>query len=497
MKAYLRQSVRPPVRACSRRRRDRTWRTSWCPALALFILTGCGSDTDSTGIVAVGSVRADRIVGVWEGTLSQVNLRIVVHIDDEDDRLTVSLDSPDQNAYGIAADTATFDGEQLSFMVDSIDAGYLGTLSTDGSLIRGRWSQSAEFGLDLGRVDLGTSRNRPQTPKPPFPYGDEDVRFPGGAPDVTLAGTLTLPQAGNFPVVVLVTGSGAQDRDETIVGHKPFWVLADYLTRHGVGVLRYDDRGFAQSTGNISTATTEDFADDALAAISYLQSRRDVVANRIGVVGHSEGGNVVSILAGRDAPFSCGVLMAGPAVSGEQIHQRQVRMIIERQPFPIADDLVKKIAAMNESLYVAARMNASFDERRAIARDIYQSALAGFDEVERKLLNLNDEVQVDGIVTDWFRYFLGYDPRVDLEASKVPLLAMYGALDLQVPPDQSVPVLEKIDTNHGKIEVQTFPDLNHLFQHATTGLPSEYGVIDETLAPEVMLAIKEWVLANC
>ena len=445
----------------------------------------------------MGTVGLDRIVGVWEGTLSQVNLRIVVHVENGDDGLLVRFDSPDQNAYGIPADSVSFDGEQLSFNVDSINAGYVGTLNSDGSLIRGRWSQLVDLVLDLGRVVKDSARGRAQNPKPPFPYDIEDVSFDGGAPDVTLAGTLTLPKSGDYPVVVLVTGSGAQDRDETIVGHKPFWVLADYLTRHGVGVLRYDDRGFAQSTGNISTATTSDFADDALAAITYLRSRPDVIAHRIGVIGHSEGGNVVSILAGREAPFSCGVLMAGPAVSGEQIHQRQVRMIIERQPFPIADDLVKKIAAMNESLYAVSRMNASLEERRVIARDIYQSELAEFDEVERKLLNLNDEVQVDAIVTDWFRYFLDYDPRIDLAASKVPLLAMYGALDLQVPPDQSVPVLEKINTNHGKIEVRTFPGLNHLFQHATTGLPSEYGVIDETLAPEVMLAIKEWVLANC
>ena len=445
----------------------------------------------------MGTVGLDRIVGVWEGTLSQVNLRIVVHVENGDDGLLVRFDSPDQNAYGIPADSVSFDGEQLSFNVDSINAGYVGTLNSDGSLIRGRWSQLVDLVLDLGRVDKDSARGRAQNPKPPFPYDIEDVSFDGGAPDVTLAGTLTLPKTGDYPVVVLVTGSGAQDRDETIVGHKPFWVLADYLTRHGVGVLRYDDRGFAQSTGNISTATTADFADDALAAITYLRSRPDVIAHRIGVIGHSEGGNVVSILAGREAPFSCGVLMAGPAVSGEQIHQRQVRMIIERQPFPIADDLVKKIAAMNESLYTAARMNASFEERRVIARDIYQSELAEFDEVERKLLNLNDEVQVDAIVTDWFRYFLDYDPRGDLELSKVPLLAVYGTLDLQVPPDQSVPVLEKINANHGKIEVQTFPDLNHLFQHATTGLPSEYGVIDETLAPEVMIVIKEWVLTKC
>ena len=445
----------------------------------------------------MGTVGLDRIVGVWDGTLSQVNLRIVVHVENGDDGLLVRFDSPDQNAYGIPADTVSFDGEQLSFNVDSINAGYVGTLSRDGSLVRGRWSQSADLELNLGRVDKDSARARAQNPKPPFPYDIEDVSFDGGAPDVTLAGTLTLPKTGDYPVVVLVTGSGAQDRDETIVGHKPFWVLADYLTRHGVGVLRYDDRGFAQSTGNISTATTADFADDALAAITYLRSRPDVIAHRIGVIGHSEGGNVVSILAGREAPFSCGVLMAGPAVSGEQIHQRQVRMIIERQPFPIADDLVKKIAAMNESLYAVSRMNASLEERRVIARDIYQSELAEFDEVERKLLNLNDEVQVDAIVTDWFRYFLDYDPRGDLELSKVPLLAVYGTLDLQVPPDQSVPVLEKINANHGKIEVQTFPDLNHLFQHATTGLPSEYGVIDETLAPEVMIVIKEWVLTKC
>ena len=497
MKVCSRQSARPIFSSRPRSGRGRVGRRAWHLVLTPLLLLGCGPANELTEAAFIDTVVVDRIVGVWEGTLSQVNLRIVVHVENGDDGLLVRFDSPDQNAYGIPADSVSFDGEQLSFNVDSINAGYVGTLNSDGSLIRGRWSQLVDLVLDLGRVGKDSARGRAQNPKPPFPYDIEDVSFDGGAPDVTLAGTLTLPKTGDYPVVVLVTGSGAQDRDETIVGHKPFWVLADYLTRHGVGVLRYDDRGFAQSTGNISTATTADFADDALAAITYLRSRPDVIAHRIGVIGHSEGGNVVSILAGREAPFSCGVLMAGPAVSGEQIHQRQVRMIIERQPFPIADDLVKKIAAMNESLYTAARMNASFEERRAIARDIYQSELAEFDEVERKLLNLNDEVQVDAIVTDWFRYFLDYDPRGDLELSKVPLLAVYGTLDLQVPPDQSVPVLENINANHGKIEVQTFPDLNHLFQHATTGLPSEYGVIDETLAPEVMIAIKEWVLAQC
>ena len=203
------------------------------------------------------------------------------------------------------------------------------------------------------------------------------------------------------------------------------------------------------------------------------------------------------MVAGRDAPIACGVLMAGPAVSGEHIHQRQVRLIIERQPFPISADLIEKLAAMNRSLYSAARTNVNYDERRVLAMDMYQTALRGFDQVERKLLNLDDEVQVDAIVTDWFRYFLDYDPRDDLEALKIPLLAMYGALDLQVPPEQSVPVLEKINARHGKIEIQTFPELNHLFQHATTGLPSEYATIEETLAPEVMRTMKDWILANC
>ncbi|MBG71971.1 MAG: alpha/beta hydrolase, partial [Gammaproteobacteria bacterium] len=246
------------------------------------MLLGCGPANELTEAAFIDTVVVDRIVGVWEGTLSQVNLRIVVHVENGDDGLLVRFDSPDQNAYGIPADTVSFDGEQLSFNVDSINAGYVGTLSRDGLLVRGRWSQSADLELNLGRVDKDSARARAQNPKPPFPYDIEDVSFDGGAPDVTLAGTLTLPKTGDYPVVVLVTGSGAQDRDETIVGHKPFWVLADYLTRHGVGVLRYDDRGFAQSTGNISTATTADFADDALAAITYLRSRPDVIAHRIG-----------------------------------------------------------------------------------------------------------------------------------------------------------------------------------------------------------------------
>ena len=462
----------------------------------LFFL-GCGPANDLSE-ASFDSVAHHRVVGVWEGSLAQVNLRIVVHIADEEGALMVRFDSPDQNAYGIAADSVAFDSVRLSFRVDSINASYTGTLSDDGSMIQGRWEQSLVLDLDLKRADKRSVQHRKQNPTPPFPYEIEDVVFSGGAPGVTLAGTLTLPaETDEAPVVVLVTGSGAHDRDETIVGHKPFWVLADYLTRQGIGVLRYDDRGFGQSTGNIATATTADFADDAHAAVSYLGSRTDVVTSRIGVVGHSEGGNVVSMLAGREAPIACGVLMAAPAVSGEHIHQRQVRLIIERQPFPISADLIEKLAAMNRSLYRAARTNVSLDERRSLARDAYRSALQGFDEVERKLLYLDDEVQVDAIVTDWFRYFLDYDPRDDLEALKIPLLALYGALDLQVPPEQSVPVLEKINAQHGKIEIMTFPELNHLFQHATTGLPSEYATIEETLALEVMRTMKDWILANC
>ena len=467
-----------------------------------LISLGCGPANDLIE-ASFDSVAYHRIVGVWEGSLAQVNLRIVVHIADEEGALMVRFDSPDQNKYGIVADSVAFDSARLSFHVDSINASYTGTLSDDGSTIQGRWEQSVVLDLDLKRADKNSDQyrkvqHRKQNPTPPFPYEIEDVVFSGGAPGVTLAGTLTLPNATDeAPVVVLVTGSGAQDRDETIAGHKPFWVLADYLTRQGIGVLRYDDRGYGESTGDIATATTVDFADDAHAAVSYLGSRPEVVAGRIGVVGHSEGGNVVAMLAGREAPIACGVLMAGPAVSGEHIHQRQVRLIIERLSFPISADLFEKLAAMNRSLYVAARTNVSLDERRSLARDAYRSALRGFDEIERKLLNLDDEVQVDAIVTDWFRYFLDYDPRDDLEALKIPLLALYGALDLQVPPEQSVPVLEKIKAQHGKIEIMTFPELNHLFQHATTGLPSEYATIEETLALEVMLTMKDWILANC
>ena len=380
MKAGVRQSARSHLGARSRR-----WRRRWSGLLTPFLFLGCGPAEDSSegpfDFVALG-----RIVGVWEGSLAQVNLRIVVHIADEHGTLTVRFDSPDQNVYGIVADSVAFDSLQLSFSVDSINASYTGTLSDDGSTIQGRWEQSVVLDLDLKRADKHSVQHRKQNPNPPFPYKIEDVVFSGGAPGVTLAGTLTLPaETDEAPVVVLVTGSGAQDRDETIVGHKPFWVLADYLTRQGIGVLRYDDRGFGQSTGNFATATTVDFADDADAAVSYLGSRTEVVASRIGVVGHSEGGNVVSMLAGRAAPIACGVLMAGPAVSGEYIHQRQVRLIIERQSFPISVDLIEKLAAMNRSLYVAARPNVSLDERRSLARDTYRSALRGFDEIERKL----------------------------------------------------------------------------------------------------------------
>jgi pimeloyl-ACP methyl ester carboxylesterase len=337
---------------------------------------------------------------------------------------------------------------------------------------------------------------RPQNPKPPFPYAVEEIKFDNSkAPGVTLAGTLTIPKGdGPHPAVVLISGSGQQDRDETIAEHKPFWIIADHLSRNGIAVLRYDDRGFAESTGDASTATLVDFASDAYAAVRWLTEQPEIDAQRIGLIGHSEGA-VIAPLVASEHPDKIDflVLLAGTGVKGSEVVVHQLGLILaaaEAEPELIE---AQQQAARTQH---AALLGAAPEDAKAAVEQVIRAALDELPSYEREALGDMEAaiaLQVEALASPWMRHFLAYDPIPTLKRVKVPVLILAGDKDLQVDPEQNLPPMKTALAKNKRVEMVRFPGLNHLFQPATTGAPSEYGLIEQTIAVEVLDRMTTWL----
>ncbi|MFV8754063.1 alpha/beta hydrolase family protein [Nannocystaceae bacterium ST9] len=336
---------------------------------------------------------------------------------------------------------------------------------------------------------------RPQTPVAPFPYTVELVKFANAAaPEVTLGGSLTIPEGpGPHPAVVLITGSGQQDRDETIFGHKPFAVLADYLSRRGIAVLRYDDRGFGESTGDYGKATMVDFAGDAWAAVEFLRTRPEIDRKRIGLIGHSEGGVVgpaVAAAHAKDIAFV--VMLAGTGVNGQQVIRHQLGLIMQASG-------AKEEDVTRERDY-ADRMHAALvasepGQARAALEPILKEWYEGLDSTEKLGVGDFDRALTDRVAaldTPWMRHFLAYDPAPTLAKLKMPVLAINGENDLQVDPDQNLPPIEKALKKNKRATIVRLPGLNHLFQPGT-GSPNEYGTIETTMDPAALEQVATWV----
>lgn len=429
------------------------------------------------------------IDGAWMGTLDMgAKLRVVFHFVNTDDGLMATLDSPDQGANGIPVTTVTRQGASLKLEVKGIGGLFEGKIGSDLSTIEGTWSQMGNsLPLALKRVkDVSElERRRPQNPTKPYPYREEEVSFENQAAGITLAATLTAPSGkGPFPAVVLITGSGPHDRDESIMGHKPFLVLADYLTRKGIAVLRADKRGCAKSTGNFADATMVDFATDADAGIAFLKSRPEVDPHRIGLIGHSEGGIVAPMAAARNSDVAFIVMMAGPGVPGDQILPEQLILISEAAGK--SHEAAEKEAA--EERAVLALLEREKDDA-ALEKQL-RATLAG--KVPEGMLG----TQIKTLTSPWFRQFIAYDPATALRKVACPVLAINGEKDLQVPPKQNLPVIRKALARAGNknYEVDELPGLNHLFQTAKTGALSEYSEIEETMSPAAMEKIAGWIL---
>lgn len=455
-----------------------------------MILHGARLGLSMLGVLAAMAVRvaAQDVTGDWQGTLKGpgVELRVVVHLTRGASGLTGTLDSPDQAASGIALAAAALTGNTLTFSVPAVNGSYTGTLTPQGS-IDGRWSQGGQaLPLALTRVTnvASLSPRRPQTPAPPYPYGEEDVSYTS-APGVRLAATLTLPAGtGPFPAVVLITGSGPQDRDETLLGHKPFKVLADHLTRHGIAVLRADDRGSGSSTGTFATATSMDFAADAEAGLTYLANRKEINPRKLGLVGHSEGGVVAPIVAARNRAVAFIVLLAGSGVPGDEVLLAQQALIATANGAPA--ELVQRASAAMREVFAAIKTE---KDDTALAAALRQRLAALIPAAQI-------DAQVQTLLSPWYRYFLTYDPRPTLRAVRCPVLALTGEKDLQVPAKMNLAAIKAALDEGGntRSQVEELPGLNHLFQHATTGSPAEYARIEETVATEVLDKVSGWIL---
>ncbi|MBO4476006.1 MAG: alpha/beta hydrolase [Bacteroidales bacterium] len=378
----------------------------------------------------------DAFKGTWHGQLELAGLSLVLHLDD-----SCTVDSPDQEVYGMKARVKSVDEESISISFEP-KARFTGRLQGD-SLV-GKFTQYVVASMPLVLTRGPLVRNRPQTPEAPFPYQTEAVSIPNG--DVTLAGTLCLPGNLDSPVVVMVSGSGKQDRDETLLKHKPFAVIADALARNGIPSLRYDDRECGGSTGVFADATTADFASDAASAVRYLRGRG---FGKVGLIGHSEGGTIAFMLAGAETPDEGTpdfiISLAGMADRGDSTLIRQTA----------------RMAVLNGAPESAAEFAAKL---------AYKKTLKSMGK--------------------WGAFFASLDPAPYIARISCPVLALNGDKDSQVIPEYN---LSKIEALCPQADCRLYPDLNHLFQHCKTGLGTEYGTIEETISEEVLADMIDWI----
>ncbi|GAB3828484.1 alpha/beta hydrolase family protein [Hymenobacter jeollabukensis] len=454
--------------------------------LCLLILCGGFS-----ALTTAAAPAPPNLAGDWQGSLSAggTEVPLVFHLQQSAGGYTGTLDSPKQQAYGLPIASITVRADSVIMRLTAPAVRVTGKVSADGQQISASWQQGGRTApLTLRRQAAGTATaapQRPQEPKAPLPYRAEDVTFRNATAGIRLAGTVTVPPGqGPFPAVVLVSGSGPQDRDETVFGHHPFRVLADYLTRRGFVVLRYDDRGVGQSEGSQASYTTADGATDAQAALAYLRQRPDVQAAKTGLIGHSEGAMIGLLTATQAQPPAFLVSLAGPAVRGVEMMVRQ-NEDLGRASGMEAEQLT---AARNLNQQVYLTVLQTPDNQQAQAQVVKLLTQIGMNAAQA-------QQQAAALTTAWYRQLLAFNPEPLLPKVKCPVLALGGSKDLQVAAGPNLAAWEKGVRAGGNADVtaQELPGLNHLFQTATTGLTDEYGRLTETFSPTALAVIGDWL----
>jgi len=438
---------------------------------------------------------AEDPIGNWTGLVDNA-LRLNIYLSKTPaGQYEVTLKSPDQGNFSVKADKVEAGENFMRFSIAKLNCNYEAKWDETQKAWLGTWTQGEVVKLNLTRLDekaiAAQVKKRPQEEaiaKNPRNYSSTEVSFPNNKANINLAGTITIPQGkGPFPAVVLVHGSGPNDRDQTIIEHKIFLVLADHFTKQGIAVLRYDKRGVAASKGEYKTATSFDFADDAQAAVDYLRTRSDINPSKLGIVGHSEGGLIAPMVAANDLKLGFIVMMAGPGVRSDALLLEQSRLIALANGESQAE--VDKEQELSRTAY--AIINSGADDKT-----ITERLTAHFDKAEKDgvLPKGAAAAQLSTLEKPWFKAFLKYDPAPTLSKVKQPTLVLNGELDLQVPSKMNLDAIRAHMKANKKVVIKELPKLNHLFQTATNGSPREYGKIEESVSPIALDAMSSWIL---
>jgi len=449
--------------------------------IIVLILLGCDSNhTNKT------------VEGIWEGKLKYPGFesRIVFIITVKPDgTLTANMLKPDESDNEVTVSKVVFKNSDLHLEVDSVNASFDGLLKIEEGIIEGKWKQKRwSQPLVLKRVAEVVKPPRPQTPVLPYPYNEENVTFTNRKAGAKLAGTLTSPRTGYpWPAVLLISGGGAHDRDYSILRHRPFLVLADYLTRRGIAVLRFDERGVGESTGDRSQATSENYAEDVLAGVKFLKSHKQIDPNRIGLIGHSEGGTIAALAAAQSPDIAFIVMMGAPGLPGKeynlQFEESKARSL----------GLNKEAIAANRSFQELV-LSVIIHETDPVLAEAKLRRLYG----ERFTSMPEDKIEaaIKRFLSPWFRFNVTHDPGATLRLLKCPVLAIFGEKDIQVPHEGNLEAIQQALERGGNTsyKVEKLPGLNHFFQTAPTGSPNEYIKLEETISPVVLKLICTWIL---
>lgn len=446
----------------------------------------------TVSLLLVLSARAQDIQGSWSGTLDAgvMKLLLVFHIEEKEGIYSATMDISKQGVKDMPATSLAFEDRKLKINMASLGATYEGLLQND--TVQGKFMQGIyAFPLTLTKSGVIATR-RPQDPVPPYPYNTEEVKFENKEAGITLAGTLSWPKEGDsFPAAVLVTGSGPQNRNEELLDHRLFLVLSDHLTRHGIAVLRYDDRGVAESGGDYDKATLEDFSTDVAAAVDYVKTRKEIDRKKIGVIGHSEGGTIAFMLAGKEnSGLAYIVSMAGMAIPGDSLLRMQRYLIFK------AANVSDENIAQNELFLSRIDSIVNKHSKEYIIQNIdHITDLLLADSLKRnKELRAESQKGIIRMLSPEMISLRNYNPAGALAKIQCPVLAINGEKDLQVPADANLNRVKALVKS--PVIIKKYPELNHLFQHAATGLLMEYGLIEETISPDVLTDITDWILKD-
>lgn len=442
-----------------------------------------------------------QIVGIWEGKLpvGADSLRLVLAVAQHGDSLYAELDSPDQYAAGIEVNSISFQHDTLRLRSKEVGASFWGYYDSEKEAIQGVFRQGGgKLPLTLHRVEKRWQLIRPQVPQEPFPYEEEEVllQFPHATlGNIPICGTLTYPTRKhefNGKLLILVSGSGWQDRDESIMGHKPFAVIADYLTRHGYAVFRYDDFPLAQ----YAKCTTLDFADAASFVVNYFKLYNEHFKQaKVGIAGHSEGGTIAVIVAARNKNVDFIISLAGMMASAKQTLLYQVAVIYQLDTTISSSELSESLR-ISESVYKNIEQAKSPKEAVDRCGKLLREYSAGMTEEQQKRLKMTQQdifVMLQSVGSPWFYELFRLNMPKYLKKVKCPVLALNGQKDLQVEWDPNLSILERNLPSKTSLSTRAYEQLNHLFQPCTTGSPTEYGEIEITISEEVLRDIEQWL----